>query len=165
MPTIGVKIRVFVPKEVFNETKAYTQVSHVMTQKTGPDLRREFARTYRSWDHQPNFQQDHYFGVRVMWVKVFTYSQQYRLVNAGARPHSIFPKHAGRMLHFRTGYKPKTRPRLIGSFTGGKFGDYISTPMVHHPGFEGREFDQTIAEEYQETFRDDIQEAIKKGLP
>jgi len=166
MPTINFKIRAIIPKEILNDAQVRRNIEHTMTQKTGPDLRREFDKTHRSWDHHPNFKQEHYFGVRVLWVKVFTYSQIYRMVNSGTKPHPIFPKRPGGMLRFRNGYKAKTRPRLIGSVTGGKFGEYKSHLAVNHPGIkEPREFDKTIAEEYEETFLEDVQKAIKDALP
>lgn len=164
MATIGVKLRVFVPKTVFDDARAVRNIQHVMTSKTGPELRKEFEKTIKSWDDRPNFQMEHYFGVRVLWVKVYTYSTVYRLVNAGARPHEIRPRKA-RLLRFQSQFKPKSRPRLIGSFAGGKSGDYVSARSVHHPGFEAREFDQEISEQYQDTFRKDIQDAISDALP
>ncbi|RPJ20968.1 MAG: hypothetical protein EHM33_27290 [Chloroflexi bacterium] len=163
MATIGVKLRVFVPKEVMNLARVNQAIQHVMIQKTTRELKREFEKTVSTWDHKPNWTMEHYFGVRVLWVKVFTYSTQYRIVNAGAAPHLILPRRA-KILRFQTKYKAKTRARLIGSFAGGKSGPYISTPAVYHPGFEARDFDITIAEEYAETFHDDIQEAIKDGI-
>ena len=165
MPTIGVKLRVFVPKTVFNMPRVQQEIQHVMLTKTRMDLRRELWRGCRSWKHQPNWQMPHYFGVRVMWVKVFTYSTQYRLVNAGTtkKDYPIVPRRKN-MLRFQTQFRPKTRPRLLGSFVGGKFGPYISTLAVIHPGFEAREFDKTVAEEYQKNFTNDIQRAINEGI-
>lgn len=162
--TINVKLRVFVPREVIHLSSVFTNIQHVMIQKTQQDLRRELQKTVRTWDNQPNWTLENYFGVQVLWVKVFTYSTQYRLVNTGAKRHPILPRN-GKMLRFRTGYKAKTSARLIGSVAGGKFGPYRSTPIVpDHPGFEAREFDKTIAEDYQETFQNDIQEAIKDAI-
>ncbi len=163
MATIGVKLRVFVPKEIFNNAQANRAIQHVMLQKTTREIRQEFNKTVTTWDDKPNFQSDHYFGTGVMWVKVYTYSTHYRLVNAGAAPHIIRPRRA-KMLRFQTQYRAKSRPKLIRSFAGGKSGPYISTPAVSHPGFEAREFDKTIAEEYAQTFHDDIQNAINEGI-
>jgi hypothetical protein len=163
MGKIGVKIRVFVPKEVMNVAAVNRAIQHTMITKTGPELRKEFDKTVTTWSDQPNFQTEHYFGQNVMWVKVLTYSKTYRLVNAGAKPHEIRPRRA-KMLRFQNQYRAKSRPKLIRSFAGGKSGDYISTPVVKHPGFEARKFDETIAEEYTKTFHDDIQDAIKEGI-
>lgn len=162
--TLKIKMRVFVPREVFNMPRAMKNIEHVMLQKTQPELSKEFEKTVRTWKDKPVFRREHYFGFHVAWVKVYTYSEKYRLVNAGAAPHTILPRRA-KLLRFQTGYKAKTRARLIGSVAGGKSGRYISARAVHHPGFEAREFDDAIAEQYQETFRDDIQEAILKGIP
>lgn len=164
MAGIGVKIRVFVPKTVFNDAHAVQSIQHVMLQKTQPELRKEFEKTVRSWDNKPNWTFEHYFGVGILSVKVLTYSTQYRLVNTGAKPHPIRPRKA-RMLRFQNGYRAKSRPRLIGSFAGGKYGEFVTARAVHHPGFEAREFDKEIAEQYQDTFRKDIQDAITGALP
>lgn len=166
MATIGIKMRVFVPKEVLNTARVFDNIQHTMIQKTIPDLKKEFQPTYRTWSQKnyPNFQGQSYFGVRVMWVKVFTYATTYRLVNAGAKPHIIQVRRS-KLLRFQKGYARKTRPRILYSSVGGKFGDYISTPIVHHPGHEAREFDKEIAEQYQSTFEKDVQDAIKDALP
>lgn len=163
MATIGVKLRVFVPKEVMNIEAVNRAIQHTMVQKTIPDLKREFGKTVSTWSDKPGFQTDQYFGQNVMWVKVYTYSTHYRLVNAGARPHEIRPRRA-RLLRFQSEFRPKSRPKLIRSFAGGKSGGYVSTPSVQHPGFEAREFDTTIAEEYTKTFHDDIQKAVEEGI-
>ena len=138
-------------------------IQHTMVSKTGPELRREFDKTTSTWNDKPVFKTEQYSGTAVMWLKVFTYSEKYRLVNAGAKPHDLRPRKA-KFLRFQTGFKAKTRSHFIGSNAGGKSGNYISTPAVHHPGFEAREFDQTIADEYADTFREDIQDAISQGI-
>lgn len=161
---ISVKIRVFVPKEVINMAAVARNIEHTMIQKTIPDLRDEFDKTTSTWNDRPSFRAEHYFGGNTKWVRVYTDAEHYRLVNTGAKPHLIRPRRA-RMLRFQTAFRPKTRPRTIRSFAGGKSGPYISTPLVHHPGHEAREFDKTIAEDYQDTFAKDIQDAIRDALP
>lgn len=164
--TLGVKIRVFVPKEVFKSEDFQRNMLHTMVHKTIPDLRAEFSKTYSTWSSQgyPNFTAHYYAGVRVLWVKVFTYSQKYRLVNAGAGPHVIRAR-KGRLLRFRVGYVKKTYPRILHSYIGGRYGAWIGSQMVNHPGFPAREFDQEIAEQYQDTFAQDVQDAITGAIP
>jgi len=36
--------------------------------------------------------------------------------------------------------------------------------QVNHRGFEAREFDQTIADQYEDTFRDDMQDAMQDAI-
>lgn len=163
MATLGIKIRVFVPKAVLDFGTVRNQIESTMIHKTGPEIRKEFHRTVQTWNEQPNWKTEMYRGVGVMWVKVFTYSTVYRLVNSGAGPHPIYPRRK-KLLRFQRGFKAKTRPRLIGSFAGGKSGPYFSSRGVKHPGHEAREFDKTIAEEYQDTFARDIQDAVSKGI-
>lgn len=163
MATIGVKIKVIIPKAVMDYGRVRDAIENTMATKTRSELRREFERTVRTWDHQPNWSSELYRGVRVMWVKVYTYSTQYRLVNAGAKPHIIRKRNAP-LLRYQTGFRAKSRPRVVGSFAGGKYGSWRVANAVHHPGHEAREFDKEIAEEYQDTFRKDIQEAITEGI-
>lgn len=163
MATLGVKIKVILPKAVFNDAKVRQAIEHTMVQKTGPDLRNEFEKTATTWKDQPTWKTQMYRGVGVLWIKVLTYSTTYRLVNAGARPHIIRPRHK-KVLRFQTQFRAKSRPRVIGSFAGGKSGPYVSSLGVHHPGHEAREFDKEIAEQYQDIFRKDVQEAISEGI-
>lgn len=163
MATVGVKIRMILPRAVFDYGKVRQEIGHTMANKTAPELRKEFNKTTQSWDDKPNWKNEMYLGPNVMWVKVLTYSTQYRLVNAGARPHMIRPRRA-KMLRFQTNFRAKSRPRVIGAFAGGKSGPYVSTLGVHHPGHEAREFDKEIAEQYAPTFVEDIQEAVTEGI-
>lgn len=162
MGSLGVKIKVILPKEVFNSEKVRQAIEHKMIRKTAPDLRTEFEKTVRTWKDQPTWKTETEFGVQILAVRVLTYSTTYRLVNAGARPHIIRPRHK-KVLRFQTQFRAKSRPRVVGSFAGGKSGPYVSSLGVHHPGHEAREFDKEIAEQYQETFQKDVQEAISEG--
>jgi len=89
-------------------------------------------------------------------------TEQYALVNAGARPHVIRPRHA-RILKFQRGYRAATRPRVIGSHAAARYGPVVTAQAVHHPGFEAREFDETIAKEYAPRFREDMRRALDEG--
>jgi len=64
------------------------------------------------------------------------------------------------MLRFQVGYRSATRPRVLSSRAYSRFGNYVSSRGVNHPGFEAREFTKTIAEEYEDTFVHDMQDAI-----
>lgn len=170
---IRVKMRVRVPKEILNSAKVVKEISHTMSTKTGPELRKQFDKTIEGWDTTPqahhqmgpvNFQNHYFFGTQVLRAEVFTYSKKYALVNEGSPAHIITPRRGG-MLRFRTGYRAATRPRIIGSSSPSRFGNYISAQIVHHPGFEARKFDETIAEAYAPQFEQDMQDAIKRATP
>lgn len=88
------------------------------------------------------------------------HADQYALVNSGSPPHTIQAQRGG-LLKFQRGYRASTSPRMLSSRAKHRFGGFVSTPLVHHPGFEAREFDTEIAELFKPIFEADMQEAMK----
>lgn len=171
--TVSITIQVEVPKEILSIEDVQRELSYIMATKTGPDIKRLFEKTTEGWSGemnphsrfgQVNFSIKNYFGVTTFKTTVFTYSKKYAIVNEGSPRHRITPRN-GKMLRFRVGYRAATRPRVIGSRAPSRFGDFVSTPIVpDHPGFEAREFDDAIADEYAPTFEKDIQDAIDAAV-
>lgn len=158
----SIRITVKVPEIVLDSRFVVTRIKQAMRSKTGPDLQKEFKKTVEGWDSSPEFRATVYERSNSIHTHVFPSgpgTTQYARVNAGSPAHIITPRRGG-MLRFQTGYRPATSPRVISSRAKARFGNVISTPIVRHPGFEAREFDVIIAEQYYETFVDDMQEAI-----
>jgi hypothetical protein len=152
-----------VPEIILDSSSIRSEIKSKMRSKTGPEIRDEFEKTVEGWDNAPNFNVTVYDSVNSIITHVFPSgagTTQYERVNEGAPPHRITPRRRG-MLRFQTGYRPATSPRVIGSRAKSRFGNFISTPSVNHPGFEARKFDETIAEAYADTFAEDMQEAIR----
>src|SRR3990172_10716082 len=86
---------------------------------TGNIVRDDFQKTVKTWEHQPTFRKE---GPRLtgagLEVLVSTNQEAYTYVTRGTRPHLIRPRRA-RRLRFQTGFKAKTRPRIISSRAGG----------------------------------------------
>jgi hypothetical protein len=159
----NIRIKVTVPEIVLDSSFVREKIKQVMRQKTGPDLRKEFKKTVEGWADSPDFSITVYEASNSIITHVFPSGNgtaNYTRVNEGAPPHIIRPRHGG-MLRFQTGYRAATSPRVIGSRAKNRYGNVISTPIVHHPGFEARAFDETIALDYYETFVEDIQDAIQ----
>lgn len=77
----------------------------------------------------------------------------------GTKAHPITPK-KGPFLVFQTGYKPVTKPRVIGSSGGGSFGPFVRAKEIKkHPGTKAREFSLTIANQEQPGYAADMQKA------
>ena len=136
-----------------------------MQRKTAPDLQRMFKSTVSGWSDPPNFLQKFrdapgYVSTTVWPSRSNKAGKTYALVNEGSGPHTIRPRRA-RMLRFQPGYRAGTMPRVLSSRSFSRFGNFISAQQVNHPGFEAREFDDTIAEEYAPTFAADMQDAIR----
>lgn len=154
----SIRITVKVPEIILDSRLVRLAIERKMRAKTGPELQKEFKKTVVGWTNPPRFN-PHYHHVQKLSTEVGTESDRYRWVNDGTPEHVITPKGGGR-LRFQTGYRPATRPRVIGSQRPQRFGAMVSAFVVHHPGVEPRLFDEVIAVEYAETFVEDVQEAI-----
>ena len=162
----SIRITVTVPESILRSDFMREQIMQKMREKTGPDLRKEFMKTVDGWEGKPEFSQKFTNSISGLSTEVFPSGANrstYELVNAGSPPHTIRAKNGRGLLRFQTGYRAATRPRVVGSRAKSRFGDTISAPMVRHPGFVAREFDMVIAEQYQNTFEDDMQDAINAG--
>jgi len=160
-----ISITVTVPEIVLESGVVRHAIMQKMQHKTAPDLQRMFKGTVEGWKDQPNFLQKFkdapaYLSTTVWPSRSNKAGRTWALVNAGSPPHPITPKRA-RLLRFQVGYRAGTHPRVLRSRAYSRFGNYVSSLGVQHPGFEAREFTRTIAEEYTETFVKDMQEAVR----
>lgn len=163
--SVSIEITVTVPEIVLSSATVRHMIVQKMQSKTAPDLQRLFKRTVTGWQDPPNFLQK--FTNQVNYVSTTVWPGQsnkggktYTLVNNGASPHIIRPRRA-RVLSFQRGYSAGTRPRVLSSRGYSRFGDFVTAGVVHHKGFDAREFDAEIAEQYAATFAADMQDAIK----
>lgn len=161
---VDIQITVTVPEIILESSLIRTMIVSKMQSKTGPDIRRLFEKTTRGWSNRPNFLQK--FTSKVGYVSVMVWPSGsnkagniYALVNNGAGPHTITPRSRG-LLRFQRGYRAATRPRILSSRSPSRYGETVSAHLVRHPGFEAREFDATIAEQYAGTFAADMQNVI-----
>lgn len=165
---ISIQIKVTVPKEVFKIEEWRRRVLHIQNVKTGPELQKLFRKTVEGWEKKPRFYKRKHETANQIGVIVHPAEDKageiYALVNSGAKPHTIRPRRGG-FLRFQTGYRAASRPRFIGGGRKARFGRFISTPIVRHPGFEAREFDSAIAEVYAPTFFKDMQATFNFGQP
>lgn len=124
----------------------------------------DFQATVKSWTKQPKFDKK---GARKIGgrleAQTSTNNEIYFYVTRGTSPHPIIPKKASR-LSFRTGYRAKTRVRVIGSRAGGSFGPRVTARSVLHPGTEARDFDREIAKRRQRNMTNLCREAILKSF-
>lgn len=174
---IRVSVKLTVPDKVLNPQNVIDEIAKTQRNKTAPDVKRLFKQTVEGWQNPPTFihrQQilRNEIGVTIsatgsrMGLHGLTAANQYSLVNAGADPHPIPTPGTtaqGGFLRFQRGYHSSTRPRVLSSRAYMRYGPYSAALSVDHRGFEAREFDQMIADEYTDTFRDDMQEAVNRG--
>ena len=122
---------------------------------------KDLQSTVSSWSTKPKFdititqQNGNYTVVAGTDNEVFGY------VDLGTKKHIIRPKRS-KYLRFQSGYKSKGRTGIIGSNTGGSFGDPVFAKEVQHPGFAGRHWSILIAKRRQVTITQEVSAAISK---
>lgn len=164
MPTV--RISVIAPtKALFDYNKWTGAVKDTLHRKTEPGLKNLFKGTTEGWKSQPDFIAHHFQTNSSIGVEVYTRDAIYGLVNAGSPVHLIRPRSRGGFLRFQVGYRSATRPGRLQSSAYRRFGMWIGTNQVRHPGFAARKFDEQIAEAYGPTFVEDMQKTFAEGLP
>lgn len=162
---MDISIRVTIPKNIFLTQEAINEIASVQRTKSAPEVRKMFKQTVEGWNHKPDFSITQRIAPSEISSRIFSSgpnSSQYALVNHGAEPHLIRPKNSGYPLRFQhgSGYKPSTRPRILSSRARSNTGAWVKPMLVHHPGFEAREFDLEIAKQYTPVFMRDMQNII-----
>jgi hypothetical protein len=161
---ISVRIKVKIPEEVFNRQAVVERIIAAQRTKTAPALESYFRKTTEGWQTPPEWSRRQTVTSHSIAMAVFAsgpHADQYKLVNNGASPHSIRPRQQGGMLRFQPGYHAATKPHVLSSNAFSRFGNFISSMGVEHPGFEAREFDLAVAEAHFDDFARDMQDAMK----
>jgi len=170
MPFIEIKFTI--PKDLLRQSIVQDSIAQMMKKKTAPEVYSLFKGTVEDWSNKPTFRRKltrrASFMSMTLWAdgtkqgfRGINASEQYALVNRGARRHSI-PSSGSTFMRFQDGrgYKAATTPRILKSGPRSNSGAMIVKYQVDHPGFEGRKFDETIAKQYAPTFREDMRDAI-----
>lgn len=174
---IRISVQLTVPKEILNPQNVIDEIAKTQRNKTAPDVKRLFKQTVEGWQNPPIFIHRQQIARREIGVTIsatgshiglhgLTAADQYSLVNAGADPHPIPTPGTtarGGFLRFQRGYHSSTRPRVLSSRAYMRYGPYSAALSVDHRGFKAREFDQEIAEQYEDTFQNDMQDAVNRG--
>lgn len=129
--------------------------------KTASLVQRDLASTVRTWEHKVSFDITITQTANDYIVTAGTDDKIYGFVDQGTKAHDIKPKRS-KYLAFSSGYRAKTRVGIIGSQSGGAFGDTVIASSVHHPGFPGRMFIQRIQKRRQVTVQQESSQAIAK---
>lgn len=163
MPNI--RLKAIMPKDmsVFEANAYIGRLARKQLSETIPALETVFRHTVDGWEHKPQFRGQQKITRDAITMTVGPSgpnADQYELVNSGSPPHTIQAQRGG-MLKFQRGYRAATSPRMLSSRAKYRFGGYVSTPLVHHPGFEAREFDAEIRDLFEPIFAADMQEAMK----
>ena len=71
-------------------------------------------------------------------------AKKWNWIEEGTKAHIIRPKKRGGVLHFRTGFKPKTKVGKLKSGRGTRGKGWASAKMVRHPGTKPRLWRQVV---------------------
>lgn len=160
-----IEITVTVPSSIMNAQRVVDEIRRTQDTVTALRLTQYFRQTVEGWKTPPGFAQQREDTSDQLGVKVYPIggeAEKYALINAGARPHFIRPRRTN-FLRFQTGYRAGTAPRVLRSRAYSRFGPMVGAAEVRHPGFEAREFTQTIADTHEPEFNKDMQDAITRG--
>ena len=129
----------------------------------------DFEKTTATWEHDVKFETARSVSLaRSPTVHVLTTDRIYNYVNNGTDPHPIFAGiytglSSKKALAFRSKYRAKTQPGVIGSTGGGASGSMVIRPYVQHPGTEARKFDKEIRKKWTPRFKRLMEKAMRRA--
>lgn len=132
----------------------------------GKEIVADYNQTVQTWRNKPTFEVAVSLSggdVTVLVVPDGPNRQQFEYVDKGTRPHIIRPRRAT-ILRFKSAYRAKTQPGVIGSNPGGASGDDVYRQFVNHPGTEARRFSEIIEKRRRKRFQESMVDAMQKGM-
>lgn len=155
MARARVSFKPILPKGKFDPEIYKEQWERTLRQRVKPDLTRLFKMTVSGWENKPTFRgtiNKSTSFLRLLVKATGPHADLYEMIDiTGAKPHVITPKNAPQ-LAYQPGYTSATSPRVLRSRRKRRSGPIVTARKVSHPGFEPREFSETIAEQYQRTY-------------
>lgn len=148
-----------VSRGIVADTRKLTRAIENTLSATALGVKADFGVVTQTWSKRPAFTITKKLGERV----IRTTDEVFGYVDRGTRPH-IIRSRSGKGLSFRSGYRAKTRPRTIGSTSGGALGDWVHAKAVRHPGTEARKFSEEIAKKWSHQLPQLLQRSIDSEL-
>jgi len=149
------------PKK-FNDKVFFDEFEKV-AKKTAKDIEKDFKKTVATWDTKVKFETIIAVGPKSVDILVATDNEVYGYVDRGTKEHLIQPKKPDGVLAFKSRYRPKTIPNMIGSRSGGSSGDTVFAKWVIHPGTKARNFSKVISKKWKPIYKRRIEQAISRA--
>lgn len=149
-------MRVIMPKSPLLDARAIRRALENTLTGAARSVKVDFDVTTQTWRERPRFK----ITRQPMRRVVSTDSKTYLYVTRGTKPHVIRAKHAPFLAFQAPGFRPKTRPRYIGSNKGAEGEAWVRARRVRHPGTKAREFEQVIGQKWQKQLPALLQRAI-----
>jgi len=125
----------------------------------------DFKATVKTWTKPASFDKK---GARKVGGKLeaqtSTSNQIYFFLTRGTKKNYPIPRSGTANLSFRSGYRAKTRVRVVGSRGGGSFGPRVFAKKVIHPGIDARDFDKEIAKRRQRNMTNLVRLGIMRSF-
>jgi hypothetical protein len=132
----------------------------------GKEIVADYNQTVQTWRNKPSFEVAVSLsggGATVLVTPDGPNRQQFEYVDKGTRPHIIRPRRAT-VLRFKSTYRAKTSPGVIGSGPGGASGSDVYRQFVNHPGTEARRFSEIIEKRRRKRFQEAMVDAMQRGM-
>jgi hypothetical protein len=152
-----IKIVPIIPKSLLRDVQDIERdIAHALD-TTIIAVQTDFESTTGTWKHNVHFT----LGRPSPYEReCATNDAIYGYVDGGTKPHLIRPRRA-RRLRFKTGYRAKTTPGVIGSTGGGASGPVVYARAVRHPGTKARKFADAIAKKAEKMLLAELDKAMK----
>lgn len=145
--------------------EAFRQSFRWAADETIKDADKQFAKTYATFSKKPKFRKEHKETATEISASTSTDDENYVRLDKGVKGGYPIPKAGPGILAFRSGYKAKTSRGVLGSQSGGSYGNLIiRKTQIIHPGFKGREFEKTVAIYEWPLFKRRGDIAMKRGV-
>ena len=141
------QVQAIVPDQPLIDPAQLMQAINAGLDTTALWVQSDFNQTIQTWNHQVEFPittpQD-------LQREITTTDQIYTWVNNGTNRHGRFvePHNPDGFLRFTVPFAPKTQKNVIGSYGGNRGDTKIFAKRVPMSSIQAREFDETIAREF-----------------
>lgn len=122
-------------------------------EKTGKDIKSDYEKTTKTWQHKPTFIIESSLDPKGPEVLVGTDDEIYGYVDRGT---------SVRRALMTNDFSPKTKKGVIGS-SSGRGGVVYVDKRLSLPGIEARDFSKTIEKKHQPRFKRAMESALSAG--
>lgn len=164
--SVQVSLKVTIPKKKFSDKKWITELARTQRLESVPVLRQMFKLTVFGWSTKPTFSYKQNISSNKVSISMYPTGNRaeiWQLLSAGSPRHDIplSPKVKG-FLKYKPGYRASTTPGTLLSRRAYRSGKETFRKQVSHPGFKARDFEKTIAREYNDLWYAEMQGSLNR---
>jgi len=156
-----IRIESVLPKSVLREGPIRAELLREMNRQIDI-IDRMYAKTYSTWTHKPVFKKKIATSANKLEVGTSTDNKIMLFLDDGTKERYIYPRRA-RVLLFRTGFRPKTNVRTIGSRRGSQSGPLVGAKRVKHK-IRARKWTDEIVKRRQKHYATGMARALALGV-